>query len=176
MKTSRTSVLLSLIFSFALSGCGILRSVGILRPTLTEKISEFRSDISARKFTFEIPPRTRIDTVKIDPATKVVEISFNEAFSLIPYRNENVKEVYRQVRSYFADYLEGYTFSIQALRRPLEQLIPNYFRKDTAEYDKSRLPLAQTDCRTVPSVSGTVMAGTTIVKSTDGNGSAPAFS
>ena len=156
MKIARTTLLLSLFATVALSGCGILRTAGIYkpRPTLAEKIAEFRSDLTAKRFTFEIPPRTRIDTVKVDPVNKVVEIHFNDSFAGIPYRNENVNEVYRQVRAYFAEYFEGYTFSIQALRRPLEQLVPNYYRTDTARYDRSRLPLAETG-RPAPVVTNT---------------------
>jgi hypothetical protein len=145
MKISGTSFIPLLLFSIILSGCGILRTVGLVRPTPVEKIAEFKSDVVAKKFTFELPPRTRIDTVKIDSAKKVVEVHFNDAFAGIPYRNENVKEVYRQVQTFFGDYFEGYTFSIVALRRPIEQLVPNYFRADTSQYDKTRLPITRTE-------------------------------
>ncbi|MGA3244671.1 MAG: xanthan lyase [Bacteroidota bacterium] len=145
MKTFRIPFLLSLLVSFVLSGCGILRTLGLSRPTPVEKIAEFKSDVLAKKFTFELPPRTRVDTVKIDSARKIVEVYFNDAFAGIPYRNDNVKEVYRQVQTFFADYFEGYTITVMALRRPLEQLVPNYFRADTSQYDKTRLPIARTE-------------------------------
>ena len=146
MKTAKILLYFSLFISFILlgflSGCGFLRTVGLVRPSSAEKITEFRRDVNARKFTFEIPARTRIDTIRVDAQKKIVEVQFSESFAAIPYRNDNVKEVYRQVQSYFDGYFEGYTFSILAMRKPLEQLIPNYFRADTAHYDRSRLPIA----------------------------------
>ncbi len=145
MKNLRFPLLFSLLISFDLSGCGLLRTVGLFRPSPAEKIAEFKSEVAAKKFTFELPPRTRIDTVKVDSAKKIVEVHFNDAFAGIPYRNDNVKEVYRQVEAFFTDCFEGYSFSVVALRRPLEQLVPNYFRTDTSHYDKSRLPVARTD-------------------------------
>ncbi|MCX6132724.1 MAG: N-acetylmuramoyl-L-alanine amidase [Ignavibacteriales bacterium] len=147
MKKRKTFLLLLTLIAFTFSGCGILRTLGIYRPRLTtsEKISEFKSEVIAKKFTFELPPRTRIDTVNVDLVEKVVEIHFNDAFAAMPYRNDNVREVYRQVQTFFAEYFEGYTFSIQALRRPLEQLVPNYFRTDTSQFDKTRLPVARAD-------------------------------
>ncbi|MCX6143325.1 MAG: hypothetical protein NTZ35_08900 [Ignavibacteriales bacterium] len=143
MKTSKSLVALSLFFSL-LSGCGSLRTVGIKTKTSTaEKIAEFKSDVAAKKFSFELPPRTRIDTVKVDTEKKVVEIHFSEPFSYVAYRMENVKEIYRRIQSYFADSFEGYEFSVLTLRRPIEQLVPNYFREDRSVYDRSRLPVAK---------------------------------
>jgi len=144
MKTLTFSLVLSLLVSFVLSGCGLLRTVGIYRPSAAERISDFRADVLAKKVPFQLPPRTRVDTVKIDSTKKLVEVYFSDAFSTIPYRNDNVNEVYRQVRSYFADTFDGFAFSVLTLRQPIEQLVPNYFRTDSSRYDKSRLPLVVT--------------------------------
>lgn len=143
MKSPKVSLVILLLAPFFLSGCGILRTVGIYRPTAAEKMAEFKLDVTAKKFSFELPPRTRVDTIKADSAKRVVEIEFNDALSYVPYRTENVKEIYRQVQLYFADYFEGYSFSVRSLKQPIEQLVPNYFRADTSLYDRSRMPLAQ---------------------------------
>lgn len=143
MKTLNSPLALSLFVSLFLSGCGILRTVGIYKPTAAEKMAEFRFDVAAKKFSFELPARTRVDTIRVDSAKKVVEVHFNDAFSYVPYRNDNVKEIYRQVQSYFADYFEGHTFSVRSLKQPIEQLVPNYFRGDSSLYDRSRLPLTR---------------------------------
>lgn len=131
--------------SLSLSGCAVFRSAGLYHPSAAERIAEFRADVVQRKFSFELPPRTRVDTVRIDSVRKIVEVHFNEAFSLIPYRNETVKEVYRQVESYFDGTFDGYTLSVRTLRRPIEQLIPNFYRGSIREYDRLRLPLKQTE-------------------------------
>lgn len=141
MKTFKPILVLFFLVSLFLSGCGILRTLGIYRPPAVEKIAEFRREVLDRKFTFDLPPRTRVDTVLVDSVKKIVEVNFNDAFSTIPYRTNNVKEVYRQVQSYFAGYFEGFTYSVRTLRRPIEQLVPNYFRSDSSQYDRSRLPV-----------------------------------
>jgi hypothetical protein len=129
-----------------LSGCGGLRTVGIkTKPAIAERIAEFKADVATKKFSFELPPRTRVDTVKIDEEKKVVEVHFSEPFSFLPFRTENVREIYRQVESYFSGIFEGYKFSILTVRRPIEQLVPNYFRENPAAYDKTRLPGAKKD-------------------------------
>ncbi len=140
MNILKASFCLLLATSLLFSGCGILSTLGIFRPSAAEKIVQFKVDISGKNLPFDLPPRTRVDTVKIDPANKIVEIDFNDALSLVPYRPENVKEIYRQVEAYFANYFEGYAYSIRTLRKPIEQLIPNYFRPDTSQFNKSRLP------------------------------------
>jgi hypothetical protein len=143
MKTPKFHIALFLLFSL-LSGCGGLRTVGVkTKASTAERIAEFKSDVAAKKFSFELPPRTRIDTVKVDSEKKVVEIHFSEPFSYVAFRPENVREIYRQIQSYFADSFEGYKLSVLTLRRPIEQLVPNYFRDDRSAYDKSRLPVVK---------------------------------
>lgn len=143
MKTPKSLIALSLLF-LMLSGCGSLRTVGIeTKPNTAEKIAEFKVDIAAKKFSFELPPHSRIDTVKVNAEKRVVEIYFSEPFSYVAYRTENVREIYRQIQSYFADSFEGYKFSVLTLRCPIEQLVPNYFRDDRSAYDESRLPVAK---------------------------------
>lgn len=143
-------IAVGIVSSLALSGCALFRSVGLYHSVPAERIAEFRADVVQRKFTFELPPRTRVDTVRIDSARKVVEVHFNDAFSMIPYRDETVEEVYRQVESYFDGTFDGYTLSVRTLRRPIEQLVPNFYRGSIREYDRLRLPLKQAE--TVPPI------------------------
>jgi hypothetical protein len=143
MKTPKSLIALSLLF-FLVSGCGSMRTVGVkMKPKSAEKIAEFNADIAAKRFSFELPPRTRIDTVIVVAEKGVVEIHFSEPFSYVAYRTENVKEIYRQIQQYFADCFDGYEFSVLTLHRPIEQLVPNYFRSDRSAYDESRLPVAK---------------------------------
>ena len=138
MKTSNffIAILLGSLLLFA----GCTADFYKRKPTLEERITQFRSEMTSKVFTFEIPLHARVDTVKVDRINKIVEVSLSDAFAGIPYRTENVKEMYRQVEAYFAGYADGYRISIQALRRPLEDLVPNYFRPTPSQYDKSRMP------------------------------------
>lgn len=143
MNPLRTVLPVGLVFSLLLSSCGVLRTLGLYepKPSPAEKIAEFEHDVLTKKLVFDLPPHTRIDTVRIDSARKTVEFLFNNPLSYVPYRNDNVKDIYRQVREYFTGYFDSLSFSIQTLNHPIERLIPNYYRSDTAQFDWSRMPI-----------------------------------
>ena len=143
MNSLKTILPFTLVLSLFFSSCGVLRMLGIYepKPSPAEKIAEFEHDVLARRLPFDLPPRTRVDTVRIDSAKKTVEFRFNNSFSHVPYREDNVKDIYRQVREYFTGYFDSLSFSIQTLNHPIEELIPNYFRPDTSKFDWSRMPI-----------------------------------
>jgi len=62
MNGMRLAMLVTI--AVALPGCAVFRSVGLYHPPPAERIAEFRSDVVQRKFSFELPPRTRVDTVR----------------------------------------------------------------------------------------------------------------
>ena len=137
----RSLLLVCTSASLVLSGCALFRSIGLMRPSAEERIAEFRADVAQQTLPFAFPPRTRVDTVRIDPVKKIVEVDFNDAFSHIPFRNDNVAEVYRSVESYFDGTFDGYSISVRTLRRPIEQLVPNLYRGSYAQYDRTRLAI-----------------------------------
>ena len=149
MKSLTHLSLVTLPAVLLLSGCAALRTIGLYKPSAEERLTEFRLAVVAKRPPFDIPPQSKIDTVKIDSVSKVVELHFNAPFSYVPYRPENVRRIYEEVGSYFEGYFEGFTFSVRTLRRPIEELIPNYFRGDTSAFDRSRMP-AQRNQRPVP--------------------------
>jgi hypothetical protein len=142
MQTVRILIPCSFLLITLLAGCSALRTLGIkAKPTPADMIAQFKADVASRTLSFELPPRTRVDTVVLNVDRKSLEIHFSEPFSHIPFREENVKEIYRQIQAYFADGFEGYTISVLTLRQPIEQLVPNFFRQSPAVYDPSRLPI-----------------------------------
>ena len=54
----------------------MLRTVGLYRPSAAERISEFRADVLAKKVSLHLPPRTRVDTVKVDSTKNLTEKQF----------------------------------------------------------------------------------------------------
>ncbi|MEX1277173.1 MAG: fibronectin type III domain-containing protein, partial [Bacteroidota bacterium] len=139
----RTSLLLAAsIASLLVSGCAALRSIG-LAPGLSadEVIAEFKQDLAAKNLPFDLTPQTRVDTVRVDSTRKIVEIDFTGHLSMIPFREENVRVLYAGAEEYFRDSFEGFSISLRSLQQPIEELVPNYFRKDPATYDRSRMPL-----------------------------------
>lgn len=131
----------SLVMIF-LPGCSALRSLGLVPALTTEEILiEFKHDFAAKKLPFSLPPQTRVDTLTIDSLQRVVAIDFSDHLSMIPFREENVRDLYAGAAEYFGDSFKEFSLSLRTLRQPIEELVPNYFRTDTARYDRSRLPV-----------------------------------
>jgi len=134
------SSLVIFIFYF-LSGCAT-KEIIKEEIVLKEKIEQFKIDLEKRNLTFKVPQASKVDTVLIDTSKKLITLKFNKAFSFIPFRNENVKEIYSSIKYYFGPAVAGfneYDFSIETLGYKIEELIPNYFR-DSLSYDYSRIP------------------------------------
>jgi hypothetical protein len=110
------------------------------KMTVFDKANEFEIDFKANNLAFKIPAGSKVDTILIDTAAKTVIIDFNRNFSYIPFRDSNVALIYKTVKNIFGPSFNDYKYSIRTLHYPIETLVPNYFRKDTADYDYSRLP------------------------------------
>lgn len=123
-----------------LPGCSFLRTIGLYTPPASELIGSFRHDVAARRLGFDFPAGTRIDTIRVDSAANVVHIQFNNQLADLPFRDESVRGLQDIVQTYFNEVFPGFTFSVETLHRPVEDLVPNYYRSDPSKYDRSRLP------------------------------------
>jgi hypothetical protein len=104
------------------------------------KLSDFNHAVKKKTIGFSLPAGSAADSIKIDSLNKKINIYFNKDFSYAPYREDNVKKTYDDLHKYFSRYYNNFALSIFTLDRPLEDLIPNFFRSDKANYDKTRLP------------------------------------
>ena len=143
------SVTISIILTFIFLGCGsepVTKDVipEKYNPSISQKVSEFRIDFVYRKFKFNIPYGTQIDSIDADTLKKSIRIELNENFSYQPFRKENINAIYSEVKSVFGDKFAEYSYIIKTLKRPIEELIPNYYRNDTSKYDNTRLPINMT--------------------------------
>lgn len=111
-------------------------------PSISQKVSEFRIDFAYHKLKFNIPYGSQIDSIETDTLKKFIRIELNESFSCQPFRNENVKAIYAEVKNVFGDKFADYSYTIRTLKRPIEELIPNYYRNDPSKYDSTRLPVS----------------------------------
>ena len=68
--------------------------------------------------------------------TQQLTITVGENLSHIPFRNENVAEIYSAITSVVSSHYPKYTISCITNRKPIEDLIPNYYR--TQRIDNSR--------------------------------------
>ncbi|MGA7719595.1 MAG: hypothetical protein WCA84_00330 [Ignavibacteriaceae bacterium] len=110
-------------------------------PSIAQKVNEFRIDFAYRKFKFNVPYGSQIDSIETDTIKKSIIIDFNANFSYQPFRKQNVEMLYSGVKSVFGDKFADYSYTINTLKRPVEDLIPNYYRNDPSKYDSMRLPV-----------------------------------
>jgi hypothetical protein len=133
MKNSIRFIVL-LLFIYLIPGC-----VSVTEVTVYEKSYEFRETFKKNKLQMPVPPSSKIDTILIDDRYRTVKIFFNRDLSYIPYRKENVAKIYSAVKDFYGENFSEYSFSILTIGKPIEELIPNFYRERRSEYDKSRI-------------------------------------
>ena len=138
--------LTSLIFSMLIfTGCTskpVIKEVTPVKSKIIvpDKAHELETAAKEKKLPFQTPAGTKIESIKIDTASKAVQIDFNENFSNMPFREDNVSGIYDAVKSFFGTDYSAYKYTIRTMNIPIEELIPNYYRKNPSQYDYSRLP------------------------------------
>ena len=105
-----------------------------------KRIEKFIRDTQKEDYPYTVSPATRIDSLKVDKPAKTLEVFFNKAFSFAPFRTENVTAFYAGMKKRLGRKFRKYTFTAYSLRELIEELIPNFYRKDQSEYDLKRMP------------------------------------
>ena len=114
------------------------------RPTSEEQRRALADALQRRALPLTVPAGTKVDSVAVNDSLRTFTVFFSPEFSYAPFRPEDMDRIYGSVRGFYGGAYGGYTFSIRSLHRPIEDLIPNYFRKDPGQYDKTRLPIGHT--------------------------------
>ncbi|MCD6376612.1 MAG: hypothetical protein J7L94_13870 [Caldisericaceae bacterium] len=105
-----------------------------------KKVEKFLQYASQTEIPVKIFPGTRIDSVKVDEQAKTIHIYLNKSFSYIPFREKNVRQVYESITALLGRKFKSFKVTIFSLETPIEELIPNFFRKQLLPLDKNRLP------------------------------------
>ena len=134
------TVLLSLIFL----SCSTIEEV-TLNNVFTEKVTSFRESIDSLKEILNLPRNVKLEDSSIDTLKKSITLEFSKDFAVIPFRENNVDNIYKSVKNFFGDRFLSYNFSINSIGLPIEELIPNYYRTDKLKLDQSRLPKIKGD-------------------------------
>jgi hypothetical protein len=94
-------------------------------PTLEKRLGDSITVI-ARQYMYS----DTIRRVKITPdkQTKRVVVTANDDFGHLPFRNENVKQIYALLNRQLASIYPGYTIIAMAYDRDIRNLIPNHLR------------------------------------------------
>jgi hypothetical protein len=69
-----------------------------------------------------------VDNISIDQKSKKVIVSANEKLGYIPFRNENVRQIYVALNNILRPQYKKYDIVCQVDNKPIEELIPNFFR------------------------------------------------
>lgn len=93
------------------------------------------------------PPRLRIDSLKVNSAVKSVDLYFPVAFSYNPFREETIEVFTKSVINDLGRKFREYSVNIYTGGSLIQDLVPNYFRKDLPQ-DASRI-ITATDTRPV---------------------------
>lgn len=107
--------------------------------TINGSIAEFIRVTKARKYPVSLNNAMRIDTVITDSINKEISVVFNKELLSLPFRENNVKEFYSELRNYLGTDYNEFNLSVYSGKQKIEYLIPNYYRNNPGEYDKSRL-------------------------------------
>ncbi len=105
-----------------------------------KKVEKFLQYASHTGIPVKIFPGTRIDSVRVDERIKAIRIYLNKPFSFIPFREKNVRQIYTTINSMLGRKFKKFKVTIFTLETPIEELIPNFFRKQLLPWDKNRMP------------------------------------
>ncbi len=139
MKNKMNSkIKLILLLAIILSGCEAIKLVKE-KPSVEQIITEFQTSFEKNDFKFAKYPEVIIDSIRIDSVSQSINIFFNDALSYIPIREKYVKETYAEIKGFFRENDYNGNLTIYSLNYPIEELIPNFYRSDSSNYDVSRL-------------------------------------
>ncbi|MDD5765846.1 MAG: xanthan lyase [Candidatus Marinimicrobia bacterium] len=103
------------------------------------KTDQFLRVCRREKKPLDISPQTRIQNIVVDSEKKHIDIYFNSDFSIVPFREENVKAIYSFMKKKLGWRFKSYSLTLFTIDRPIEELIPNFYRTSQKNYDISRL-------------------------------------
>ncbi|MGE5399036.1 MAG: fibronectin type III domain-containing protein, partial [Ignavibacteriales bacterium] len=104
-------------------------------------VKEFITTARTTRTPIALPFGVKVDTIITDKDKKTLQIDFSDEFSQIAFREDNVKAIYDVVKAFAGDEYKDYSFTIRTQNKPIEELIPNFYRSSKGSYDKSRLAL-----------------------------------
>lgn len=147
MKKMIIGVTLSILF---FSGCAHLiapkgaphydyRQYSRAERDIHRRVEKFLTKCLQKGIPVTIYPQVRIEKVQYDRAKRQIAVYLNDYFAYIPFRPENTAEIYTALRKQLGWRYRHDALVIYSLKQPIEQLIPNHFRRRVEDYDHERL-------------------------------------
>ncbi|HDQ00404.1 MAG TPA: xanthan lyase [bacterium] len=91
-----------------------------------------------------VPAQTKIDTILVDIDSLRIDLHLSKQFSYQPFRSENVGFIYRLFKNHLGGRFNKFDLTIYSMEIPIEEFVPNFFREDTTQHDRSRMPKTTT--------------------------------
>ncbi|TNE71464.1 hypothetical protein EP331_09445, partial [bacterium] len=158
MKYAQSIVLI--IFTLLFSQCNTLSNISstkshnqdstsvkpnvvVQKPrTVEESVAQFlQSQLVKNEFS-NLTSLLKPTSILVDSSSKSIQVHFNRYFSYIPFREENTSQFYKEFQSLLPDSLVNWNFSLNTMKKPLEELIPNAYRS-IVQKDLSRKPTVE---------------------------------
>ncbi|HEX9251368.1 MAG TPA: hypothetical protein VF870_03955, partial [Ignavibacteriaceae bacterium] len=133
-----------LIMTLILFKCSSVQEL-TLSDEFINKINLFKENLDSLKQEFKLPASTKVESAVIDSSDSTIIIEFNRNFSVVPFREGNVNEIYKFVKNSFGPRFENYKYTITSMGYPIENLIPNFYLTDKSKIDSSKLPKKKTE-------------------------------
>ncbi|RQW04662.1 xanthan lyase, partial [candidate division KSB1 bacterium] len=87
-----------------------------------------------------IPINSKVDSARIDLENNSLNIYLSKRFSHQPFRPKKIDPIYDMFKKYMGRKLRKFDLTLFTLNEPIQNLIPNYYRIDTTDYDWKRMP------------------------------------
>mgnify|MGYP000025922620 FL=1 len=120
-----------------------------IEKTVEDRLNEFFNSYTSASAKIK---QSTLQSVEIDFDRKQLTIQASESFAYQPFLPETVESIYNQVENILPGPVRFFDVTIYADGRPIEDLIPNAYRKK--KKDKTRLSL-NTDYKGAPWVTNT---------------------
>lgn len=105
---------------------------------ITSKIEEIKSIVAKNADPFGLSRGTKLVNYNINQIEKEIILDFNKNLSYKEFREQNTKNLYENISTFIGSKSESYKLIIRSNGIPIEELIPNSYRKST-KIDSSRL-------------------------------------
>lgn len=148
----RQKLLLSLFFSLLISNCAQIYRQPAEYEIKHEKKLALEAIKQANRCLKEnmspnyqgpIPIHSKIDSAIVDLARSQLQIFLSKQFSYQQFRPDNIDPIYSLFKNYLGRKFKKFDLTLYSLNQPIENLIPNFFRADSSQLDRSRMLIEQ---------------------------------
>jgi hypothetical protein len=104
-----------------------------------QKIEAFIDECSTTREPLPLPRGVRIESLILQPAAKSLAVTFSKNFSYPAFRPDTVKAVYSRIHALLGKKYNDFTITLYTLGQPIEDLVPNYYRRNAGQWDRKRM-------------------------------------